>query len=92
MNTLWPAATIALAVTGFFALSNYYSPAVDQPSLDDCHRLAGEVQAIHVNGGTIPVEKLTAARGCAVSFGQNWAAGGGDRAAQLRAEGAMRVQ
>lgn len=92
MNTLWPAATIALAVTGFFALSNYYSPAVDQTSLDDCHRLAGQVQAIHQGGGTASADLLAAARSCSVTFGRDWAANGGERAAQLRAEGALRVQ
>jgi hypothetical protein len=35
---------------------------------------------------------LGAARGCTVAFGQDWAANGGERAAQLRAEGALRVQ
>lgn len=92
MKTLWPAATLAIVITGYFAWSNYSSPSATQASLEDCHRVAGEVAQIHDTGGTIPASLLSAARGCTVSFGQDWAANGGERAAQLRAEGAMRVQ
>ena len=92
MKTLWPAATLAIAITGYFAWSSYSAPSATQFSLDDCHRLAGEVSRIHDTGGTIPSSLLGAARGCTVAFGQDWAANGGERAAQLRAEGALRVQ
>jgi hypothetical protein len=94
MKTLWPAATLAIAVTAYFAWSSYSasSPDRSQVELDDCHRLAGEVSAIHDNGDVIPDALMSTARGCAVTFGQNWAATGGQRAADLRAEGAMRVR
>ncbi len=92
MKTLWPAATLAIAVTGYFAWSNSTTTPAPRLLIDDCHRLAGEVAAIHGNGGTIPAERLSTARGCAVSFGQNWAADTSSWAQSLRAEGAMRVQ
>ncbi|MHA6300111.1 hypothetical protein [Devosia sp. CAU 1758] len=92
MKTLWPAATLAIAITGYFAWSNYSAPSATPATLDDCHRLAGEASQIHDTGGTIPSTLLGAARGCTVAFGQDWGAQGGERAVQLRAEGAMRVQ
>jgi hypothetical protein len=92
MKTIWPAATLAIAITGYFAWSNSATPPAPQLLIDDCHRLAGEVAAIHSSGGTIPPERLSTARGCAVSFGQNWAADTSSWAQGLRAEGAMRVQ
>ena len=92
MKTIWPAATLALAVTGYFAWSNASAPPARQVQIDDCHRLAGEVSAIHGSGGTVPTSLLTTARGCTVSFGQNWAADTSPWAQGLRAEGAMRVQ
>ena len=92
MKTILPAATLARAVTGYFAWSSQSAPAAQKPQLDECHRMAGEVKAIHEGGGTIPDDLLGNARGCSVTFGQNWAATGGDWAAGLRAEGAARVR
>ncbi len=92
MKSIWPAATLAILVTGYFAWSNYAAPVVQQTRIEDCHRLAGEVEAIHGAGDTIPADLLASARACSISFGQNWAATGGDSAAQWRAEGAARVQ
>jgi len=92
MKTIWPAATLAIAVTGYFAWTNSATPPARQILIDDCHRLAGEVGAIHRTGGTIPDTLLTTARRCSVSFGQSWAADTSSWAQELRAEGAMRVQ
>lgn len=92
MKTLWPAATLAIAVTGYFAWSNSAAPPAPQLLIDDCHRLAGEVSAIHGTGGAVPDALLGTARRCSVSFGQNWAADTSDWARGLRAEGALRVQ
>lgn len=92
MKSIWPAATLAILITGYFAWSNYASPAAQQLRIEDCHRLAGEVEAIHRAGGVIPADRLSIARACSISFGQNWAAAGGEDAAQWRAEGAARVQ
>ena len=91
MKTIWPAATLAILVTGYFAWSNIAAPIAQQTRIEDCHRLAGEIEAIHRAGGTIPAERLGTARACSISFGQNWAGTGGSQAAQWRAEGAARV-
>lgn len=91
MKTLWPAATLAIVITGYFAWSSYSSPPAMQAGIDDCHRLAGEFRAIHERGGTISSSLLGTARGCSVRFGQDWAADTGKHAVQMRAEGAMRV-
>lgn len=92
MNPLWPAATLAIVVTGYFAWSSYSPPPVQQRTIEDCHRMAGEFQALHRSGGTISSEMLGDARGCSIAFGRDWASQGGERAAQLRAEGALRIQ
>lgn len=92
MKSIWPAATLAIAVSGYFAWSSVSAPSAPQLQIDDCHRLAGEVSAIHTGGGTVPQTLLTTARGCAVSFGQNWAADASPWAEGLRAEGALRAQ
>lgn len=92
MNTIWPAATLALAVTGYFAWSSASGPPSTQLQIEDCHRLAGEVSAIHSNRGVITDDKLGVARRCAVSFGQDWAADTSAWAESLRSEGAERVQ
>jgi hypothetical protein len=93
MKTLWPAATLAIAITGYFAWSSFSaSEGQSRVHLDDCHRLAGQVQATHESGGTIGHELLVSARGCSVAFGQDWAADSSARAAGLRAEGASLVQ
>ena len=91
MRTIWPAATLAIAVTGYFAWSSYSAPTAHQTTLDDCHRLAGQVKALHESGGVISDDLLGEARTCSVSFEQDWAATGGEHAAALRAEGALRV-
>ena len=93
MKTLWPAATLAIAITGYFAWSSYStSSGQSQFGIDDCHRLAGQVEATHKSGGTIASELLVSARDCSVTFGQNWAADNSAWAEGLRAEGARRVQ
>ncbi|MCP8885085.1 hypothetical protein NIM87_16370 [Devosia sp. XJ19-1] len=92
MKTIWPAATLAIVITSYFAWSSYSTPPVQEDRLEDCHRMAGEFQAIHASGGTISSEMLGDARGCAIAFGRDWASQGGERAAQLRAEGAQRIQ
>ena len=91
MKTLWPAATLTLAVTGYFAWASMGASPAPELQIEDCHRLAGQVSAIHTKGGTIPDDLLGTARRCSVTFGQNWAASGGEQAAALRAEGAQRV-
>lgn len=93
MKTLWPAATLAIAITGYFAWSSYSTPSgQSQFSLDDCHRIAGQVEATHKSRDAIASDLLISARGCAVTFGQNWAADNSAWARSLREEGARRVQ
>lgn len=92
MKTIWPALALAIIITGYFVWSNSAAPSVSVLLVDDCHRLAGEVSALHNAGGIVSSAHLATARACTVSFGQDWAANGGERAAQLRAEGALRVQ
>lgn len=92
MNTLLPAAIIAVAITGYFAWNSYNAPIPQSGLLDQCHRLAGEVRAVHDKGGVVSQAMLSEARGCSVSFGQDWAADNSPRVTQLRAEGAMRVR
>jgi hypothetical protein len=93
MNTVWIAAILAIGVAGYFAWSSQPTlPPTQKLQIDECHRLAGQVRAIHEGGGAIPADLLATARSCTVSFGQDWAATGGQRAAELRAEGAARVR
>lgn len=92
MKTIWPAAALTLVVTGYFAWSSMGAAPKEKLHIDDCHRLADQVHALHGKGAVVSDDLLAVARQCAVTFGQNWAATGVENAVALRAEGAARVK